>query len=108
MADILYSNLFRTSFRNSTELKEECSSNIRRCLHLEAVSTAVYWKYSLFSTVPGTYLTSTSTSSPGFLSALMYLYLIFFTLYFLVNPSSFKIFPIVLTGTANPCLANLQ
>src|SRR3989344_148423 len=43
---------------------------------------------------PGTYLTSISWSSPGFLSARIFLYLIFLTRYFLTSPSFLRILPI--------------
>src|SRR3989344_573481 len=57
---------------------------------------------------PGTYLTSISINSPGCLSALIYLYLIFLTLYFLTNPSFFKIFPMVLSSITMPSFSNCQ
>ena len=69
---------------------------------------AVYWKYRLPAIFPGTYLTSISTISPGCLSALMYLYFIFLTLYLRVKPSCLRILPIVRTGTTKPSFANLQ
>src|SRR3989344_1592590 len=57
---------------------------------------------------PGTYLTSISMSSPGSLFAFTYLYLIFFTRYFLTRPSSLIILPMVLTGILTPSFFNLQ
>ena len=69
---------------------------------------AVYWKYRLPAIFPGTYLTSISTISPGCLSALIYLYFIFLTLYLRVKPSCLRILPIVRTGTTKPSFANLQ
>ena len=64
--------------------------------------------YRCPATRPGTYLTSISTSSPGCLSALIYLYLILLALYVLTSPSSLIILPIVLTGTIMFCFFNLQ
>ena len=69
---------------------------------------AVYWKYRLPAIFPGTYLTSISTISPGCLSALIYLYFIFLTLYLRVKPSCLRILPIVRTGTTKPSFANLK
>ncbi len=47
-------------------------------------------------------------SSPGFRSALMYLYFTLLTLYFLTNPSFFKIFPMVRASITIPVFASCQ
>ena len=63
---------------------------------------AVYWKCCRPATIPGTYFTSISTSSPGATVALIYAYFISLLRYLRTNPSRCNIAPIVRGGTTNP------
>src|SRR3989344_8623384 len=69
---------------------------------------AVYWKYLRPATGPGTYFTSISINSPGFLSARIYLYLIFLTLYLQTKFSFFRILPIVRALILIPSFSSCQ
>src|SRR3989344_8598268 len=105
---MVWGNRSITSLKNSTACSVASSENTRKYLQRLAVSIAVYWKYCLPATVPGTCFTSISTSSPGLLKERKYLYFTFFTRYFLTSPSAFSIFPIVRSWITIPSFSRRQ
>ena len=69
---------------------------------------AVDWKYCRPATVPGTYFTSISTSSPCLSAVVRYWYRPRCTRYVRTTPARFKMAPIVRAGMYTPFFAKRQ